>query len=196
MHPTAPSRVLFTMDNFLDSDAGGRSIVHLGWWLRKFHTFFRLRTKALRKCLVHLDYPWVNGVIRTELSLAKGQYCQPYDVIPFLPPAKYDDLLSRSIVYLDLYDASACNVIVECIVRHTPLVVPKLAAVVEYLGADYPLYLTSDHAEISRDLDSTDRICAAHEYLRRHSQSCGWLAGKSFATAIEESTIFRDLGER
>ena len=53
---------------------------------------------------------------------------------------EYDDLLSKNIIFIDLYDASANTVVVECIARKTPLLVTRLDAVIEYLGKDYPLY--------------------------------------------------------
>jgi hypothetical protein len=52
----------------------------------------------------------------------------------------YDNLLSRSVVFINLEDASAVNTIIECIIRNTPIIVNRLPAVVEYLGVGYPLY--------------------------------------------------------
>jgi len=52
----------------------------------------------------------------------------------------YDELLSQNIVFLNLVDASAVNTVLECIVRNTPLIINKHPAIVELLGADYPLY--------------------------------------------------------
>lgn len=52
----------------------------------------------------------------------------------------YDKLLSKTVVFLNLLDCSACNTIVECIVRNTPIIVNPLEAVKEYLGNDYPSY--------------------------------------------------------
>ena len=48
--------------------------------------------------------------------------------------------LSSSVVLCLLYATAANNVVIECIARATPILVNPLAAVVEYLGPDYPLY--------------------------------------------------------
>lgn len=61
-------------------------------------------------------------------------------VINRLNNFEYDELLSNCIVFIDFVDVAASNSIVECIARGTPLLVPKLPAIVEYLGEDYSLY--------------------------------------------------------
>ena len=53
---------------------------------------------------------------------------------------EYDDLLTNNIVFVDLFDASANNTVLECIVRRTPIIINNIGAVSEYLGKDYPLY--------------------------------------------------------
>lgn len=60
----------------------------------------------------------------------------------------YDELISKNIVFLDLFDSSANNIIMECISRNTPILVKKLPAIVEYLGEEYPFYFnTLEEAE-------------------------------------------------
>ena len=43
----------------------------------------------------------------------------------------YDILLSENIVFLDLYDSSANNAVIECIARATPLLVNNLVWVIK-----------------------------------------------------------------
>jgi Polysaccharide pyruvyl transferase len=77
---------------------------------------------------------------------------------------EYDLLLSKTVVFLHLEDASAVNTVIECIMRNTPIIVNKLPAVVEYLGDEYPLYYNaSDLSEIERF--TLADIRRAHEYL-------------------------------
>ena len=52
----------------------------------------------------------------------------------------YDNLLTKNIVFLNLVEASACNTLIECVVRNVPIVINKIPAVVEMLGNSYPLY--------------------------------------------------------
>jgi hypothetical protein len=77
---------------------------------------------------------------------------------------EYDELLSNNVVFLNLVDASACNTIIECIVRNTPILVNRLPAVVEYLGNDYPLYYNS-FEEAYEILSDNDKLLKAHKYL-------------------------------
>jgi len=68
-------------------------------------------------------------------------------------------------VFLDLIDVSACNTLIECIVRNTPIVINRLPAIVEYLGEDYPLYYNT--LEEATSLINDDRkILEAYRYLK------------------------------
>ena len=87
------------------------------------------------------------------------------EVIETLSDEEYDDLLTNNIVFLDLIDVSACNTLIECIVRNTPIVINRLPAIVEYLGEDYPLYYNT--LEEATSLINDDRkILEAYRYLK------------------------------
>lgn len=86
--------------------------------------------------------------------------------IGFLDNQAYDDLLSKNIVFLNLVDASACNTLLECIMRNTPILVNPIPPVVEMLGKNYPLYYNSLY-EASKLLEDTNAIKRAYEYLIR-----------------------------
>ena len=45
-----------------------------------------------------------------------------------------------NIAFLDLYDSSVNNAVIECIVRNTPVLVNKIPPIVELLGPNYPFY--------------------------------------------------------
>ena len=77
---------------------------------------------------------------------------------------EYDILLSKNIVFVDLFDASANNTVLECIIRNTPIIINKLPSVVEYLGTDYPLYF-NNLDEVKNILNNDTLILKAHEYL-------------------------------
>lgn len=86
-------------------------------------------------------------------------------MLGFLPNDEYDKLLSENVGFLNLYDSSANNAVIECIARSTPLLVNPLPSVVEYLGVDYPLYYCSYQEAIEKACDY-DLIRTAHEYLK------------------------------
>jgi beta-1,4-mannosyl-glycoprotein beta-1,4-N-acetylglucosaminyltransferase len=75
---------------------------------------------------------------------------------------EYDELLSKNIVFIHLFDAAANNTVLECIIRNTPIIVNRIEAVVEYLGEDYPLYFN----ELSEVPDLLNKVEQAHIYLK------------------------------
>lgn len=79
---------------------------------------------------------------------------------------EYDTLLSKTVVFLHLEDASAVNTVIECIMRNTPIIVNKLPAIVEYLGDEYPLYYNGDNFNEVERFTITD-INRAHKYLAK-----------------------------
>lgn len=76
----------------------------------------------------------------------------------------YDRLLSNNVVFLKLVDASAVNTVIECMVRHTPLVVNRIPAVEEYLGTDYPGFY-DDLSHAASLLGSMDNIQRMHAHM-------------------------------
>lgn len=100
-------------------------------------------------------------------------------VIDRLNNSEYDNLLTENIVFINLIDASACNTLIECVVRHTPIIINRHPAVVEVLGDNYPLYYNKDefngisynyfkmNKEIDDLLNIKGIILKAHMYLKR-----------------------------
>lgn len=77
---------------------------------------------------------------------------------------EYDQIVSQSVVFLDLIDCSASNTIVECIARQTPILIRRLDPVVEYLGEEYPLYFTD--LSMIPNLLTSEKVCNARAYLK------------------------------
>ncbi len=92
-------------------------------------------------------------------------HVQSVEIISHLDNDKYDELLSRTIVFLNLVDCSAVNTVVECIVRNTPVIVNRLDALEEVLGVNYPgFYETLNDAQnICNDIYKISEI---HEYMK------------------------------
>lgn len=108
--------------------------------------------------------PWVTGARDAALASLDAEY-HSVELIEHIDNDAYDRLLSRNIVFLNLIDCSAVNTIIECIVRHTPVLVNPLPAVVEYLGPDYPLYYHSLEEAAQLAINNV-RLHGAHVYLR------------------------------
>lgn len=84
-------------------------------------------------------------------------------IVERLTDSQYDDLLTSHVVFVKLFDASAVNTLIECVVRNTPICINKLPAVVEILGDKYPLYF--DTLEDATNKLKYDIVLRAHRYL-------------------------------
>ncbi len=88
------------------------------------------------------------------------------EIIQTLSNSEYDKLITENVVFLNLVDVSACNTVLECLRNDTPLIINKLPAAIEYLGASYPLFYESLEEAIEIANDET-RLIAGHLYLQR-----------------------------
>jgi hypothetical protein len=115
----------------------------------------------------------------------------PVLVRDHIPDHEYDVLLAENICFLNLYDASANNAVIECLVRATPILVNPLPAVREYLGDEYPLYYDDLDEAAAMALD-LGRLRAAHEHLAA-SPLRARLDATTFRQAVEDSEVYRRL---
>lgn len=97
-------------------------------------------------------------------------------IIDRLSNSDYDNMLTRNIVFLNLVDASAVNTVIECVVRHTPLLVNRLPALEELLGKEYPFFYDGKHSSFEtsktvQEMLTPTNIQRCHTYLTRLSMS-------------------------
>ncbi|WP_017655067.1 tetratricopeptide repeat protein [Fortiea contorta] len=176
IHPTEIPDKQFDFNQFLANPQ--KKVVQIGWWLRKLHSIYQLplaQNNPLGYEKVRLGFLFDSAeavftqLMNIEARIYKIQIDEAYlantNVIRHIPNDEYDDLLSTNIAFVDLYDSSANNAIIECIARATPLLVNPLPAVKEYLGEDYPMYFNSLEEAAKKALD-TSLILETHEYLK------------------------------
>jgi len=188
VHPTATPDVLFSLDRYRANPSP--AVVHVGWWLRRFPSFYRLPVHGHRKILLDAGEPSMRRIHDKQMRWTRASTRAGVIEQRWLEPAAYDQLLTENIVFLHLYDSSANNTVVECIVRETPILVNPLPAVVEYLGADYPLYFESLD-EAAAKTESADAVAAAHAYLRAlHKDK---FTSESFRESLLSSSIGQAL---
>lgn len=163
-----------------------RTVVHVGDFLRRYAGIVQLNVPA----------PWRKAVLSarsSEETLRKLQtdcrwngvvWCGAgaVEVWPRVDGRQYDRLLASHVVFLQLYDASANNTVLECAARATPLLVNRHAAVEEYLGPDYPLFYDS-LVEAAELLADEGKLVAAHRYL-----STSWDASRFSLERFAAST--------
>jgi hypothetical protein len=187
LHPTERPAVTFSPRRYAANPS--KKIVQVGWWLRRIESICELDVTAMEKVVLN-PFP---GSSDRHAAEGWADYGRSSGVtqLAYLDDRSYDELLAENIVFLDLYDSSANNAIVECVVRMTPVLVNPLPAVVEYLGEGYPLYF-SDLGEAARKAQDTGLVVAAHQYLR-DAPVRRQLTAARFRQAFAESAIYSEL---
>ena len=173
--PCAGCDVKFNFSNFR------RQVIHIGWWLRNFDSFFRLKTKYKKIVLQGPDKYAHHPYFLKNINLKTRHVQNRTHFENYLSNFNYDEIMSKSVVFLDLYDSIANNVIVECICRQTPILINPLDSVIEYLGKDYPFYYYSLD-EAAEKLEDDDLIKETSEYLQSRQR------------LISETKFINDLG--
>jgi hypothetical protein len=166
-HPVDIENIkFFDFDKFLLND--NKQIIQIGQQLRKMTSIYLLETKYKKLWLTgtkNLDK--CKLLLNKELEYLKITKKINYSQVEmkYVNVEEFDTLLQENIVFIDLFDASANNTILECIIRNTPIIVNKLPAVIEYLGEEYPLYF-NDIKEVSKIITNTELIRKGYEYLK------------------------------
>lgn len=151
-----------------------KCLIHIGQQLRNTTSIYRLEAPSQFKKLWFTGDENLNR-IRYLFSLEQNALKYEFDEscvtrMYISDYTEYDTYLSQNIVFLDLYDASANNAVLECIIRSTPVIVNRLPATEEYLGTEYPLFFeTLD--QVPTLLADENLIFRAHQYLLRLDKS-------------------------
>lgn len=170
---TYPSRAFDSAHAAQTGDADGcrppscneLRVVLIGGFGRDFPAFFRMRfANTVAKVLL----------AGTEETQRAGESA-PEDVtiLRRMEPQEYEQLLASSVPCLTVlpnHDGFASTLVVECICRSIPILLPKLDGFVEYLGPDYPLFYPAGEEDLV-DLVTCDSIQRARDYLKGHVES-------------------------
>lgn len=198
---TENPQIKFNFDDFINNN--NKKIINIGYWLRKLSSIYQLDVDQgiyqkirLLPAMAWVPQHLIDNILEIEqcfrkTSLADNMRRSVIDV-RHMPDEEYDKLLSKNVVFLDLYDASANNSIVECIIRGTPVLVNRLPAVIEYLGKDYPFYF-SNLAEASEKLREVSLVKEAHEYLTKNISLSQRIEGDCFLKRIQDGEIWKSL---
>jgi hypothetical protein len=193
-HPTEIPELQFDFDEFVKNE--DKKLVTIGWWLRKLNALYTVKTNDYKKIRLLSNNNSKDKIFELEKieEITSNQHItdeqrKSVKTLDFLSNDEYDKILSENLVYLDLYDCSANNVIIECIARGTPLFINRLPAVVEYLGESYPLYIDSIY-DLEDKLKDYDLIRRAHLYLKtiRYKVEIG-----HFLETMVNSNIYKNL---
>ena len=159
---------LFNINEYIANN--NKMIIQIGQQLRIMSTIYRINVLNHSKLWLTgtKKFSKIHRLLENEIIYLNLENINIHNVSMSYTStiADYDYLLSRNIVIINLFDASANNVIIECIIRNTPIFINKLESVVEYLGEDYPLYFNDLNEFEDESFYSSDRIIKAHIYLK------------------------------
>ena len=142
-----------------------KKLINLGWFNRNFGFFERLNISDFEKLFVFGGLSGYKGYAFTEDMYYHGVDMISTEVSPRLSDEELNNLLSKNVLFVNLYDSSANNAIINSIQRNCPIVINRLDACIEYLGSDYPLYY--DYPDEIQGLLSESSVASAHEYLKQ-----------------------------
>ncbi len=194
-HPTDLDVNTWSIDKYEANR--NKSVIQVGWWLRRLHAIFELEAPGMNKIFLKMSHPDVDKYLSREKSIivSEGRYrtdlYESAQVLNYLPAKGYDKLLSENILFAYLYDSSACNLVIESIARGTPLLINRLEPLEEYLGVDYPLFYGSLR-EASAMIENEELIYSANNYLL-NLETRKKLNGNYFLDSFYNSEIYKSL---
>lgn len=191
-HPTEIPARKFDCTSFLNN--ADKKVVSLGWWLRKQRSFYELQTSQYAKCKIDSSHnaEHLNRVLQFEEQIfgkLSAEQRNSVAALPRLNNEQYDELLAHNVVFLDLYDATANNAIIECIARGTPVLVNPLPSIKYYLGEEYPFYFTTLE-EAAAKLEDYPLVCQTHEYLMNFTGRQN-ITIETFLERLQNSEIYQ-----
>ena len=171
-HPATPvenTSHMWSLSKWLST----KNVIQIGDWMRDKKAIYQLKLQPKQYFHKILLDPSSSSSSSSSSELVCGAtvVLTPSDyirggveVIQYLDSKRYDEVLSCSVVFLKLLDASAVNTVLECIMRHTPVVVNRLPALEEVLGVNYPGFYDT-FAEASVIIESVTRLMYCHMQL-------------------------------
>jgi len=151
-----------------------KRLLHIGHWLRNLEFFYNIKTNIYKKTVIKCLNNPIGDI----------------EVLDFLSREQYETVLTENIVCVNLLDASANNLVVECMAQHTPLLINRLPAVEEYMGRDYPLFYNNIE-EACEMLKKYSAIYEAHLYLKGLDKTRFII--EFFIDSIDQSQIYKSL---
>lgn len=183
-HPTAFVKEKFQFQDFINNS--NKKLLCIGHWMRNFKMFFDIAGEGYQKHLLmggaeYEDHNSVQDLMRFHSNVIKHDY---------VLATEYDHLLTENVACVPLYDASANNVVIECMVRNTPILINRLPAAVEYLGEEYPFFFDNVDEAVAklRDIDLIEETAI---YLTKMDKA--FLSLERFVTSIMQSSIYVEL---
>lgn len=173
-----------------------KTIIQVGYFMRRIQSIFQIDTRYKKSFVPNNErfkrdlalsilydkdrkvYDTRNLKVTEEVIAVRDDYLKNkknynvYEIVKYdqhLPTESYFETFEDNIGFIDLYDNTANNFILECISNKIPLLINRTKSSEEYLGKNYPLFYT-DISEID-DLLRDEIILDAHNYLTNYDFS-------------------------
>ncbi len=177
-HPTEIASRMWKPQEFFRSKT--KTLLQIGYWLRNVESFINFKQPpSFKREWLPSNYDYALKILSVQEKRCPDFYknrCNWAGVRlhKFISNEEFDYKICKSVVFLDLFDSSANNAIVESIARNVPLLVNRIPATEEYLGKDYPMFFTDlKHAE--QLISDDDLIYSTHLYLKNMNKE--WISG-------------------
>jgi len=168
LNPAAPFPESLAFDWNKFEKLGQKRVLHVGKFLRNYQAFYDLVVPtAYQKCLLKCPDVNFDRLFDCNKQMIELKCNNSVIIQDRVSDDEFDEMLSCSIVFVNLYDAAANNTVVECFSRNTPLVINRLSGVVEYLGSSYPLFYDTLE-EATALICNNEMLKKANKYLAEH----------------------------
>ena len=120
-----PEEKKFDWKKFDESEQ--KQVLFIGMCLRNFQPFFDLKVPdGFQKQLLKAPMLYFGDLFDCDKQPVSLRMNDSVRIMERVNDEKYDDLLSSSIVFLNIYDAPAITTVIECLGRNTPILVNLL----------------------------------------------------------------------
>lgn len=149
-----------------------KKIIQLGVYLRNTQLINQIPSiSGVKKVRLWTGMEWTQEYDSKVTEYWKSNKLRNFynkaEDLSYVPASKFDELLTENVIVAEMFDASASNGVLDCIVRNTPIIINRHPAVEEYLGKNYPLYFSHPN-EIPGLLS---KVGQAHEHLTKLDKS-------------------------
>ena len=119
-----------------------QGIIQIGNWLRKTYSIFKL--KAKNKFILPYTERTIGEIINNlkmdKVKITEQELNSLVRLLKF-DENNYNKIFNDNIIYLNLYNSTCNNVVLECIKSNCPILVNRLRSLEDYLGEDYPFFM-------------------------------------------------------
>lgn len=165
-----------------------REVWQFGWYLRNTELIHQIPTELPRFFVAE------PGPAAQEYMRSVGMYWQACETRRVVPGAQerarlsneeYDRVLASQVLVAEYFDASASTLLLECLATATPLLINAHPALMEYLGAEYPLYAHGP-AHYAQLLEHPAILQEGHNYLLQRRQTGDLPTAATFAGTVAD----------